>query len=448
MSVILEGFDERLASGYREATPNAAAFAERARRTIPGGASRDAIGRQPYPPVVTRASGQHVYDIDGRRYIDYCLNLGPVLIGHAFEPIARAVRDQMEVGCGFGTPSELEAELAERVRFLSTGSEAIMYLVRVARAFTGRSRIVKFIGAYHGSHDSAQLSVRPTGRDHVGKGWHGLPQTEGLSPLAPTETLAIPYNDLGALRDCLEAYAGEIALVLVDPCMNACGLAAPAPGFLERACELTRAAGALLGFDEVVSGFRYGLGGASELYGIRPDVVAFGKALGGGLPIGAVGGRADVMAVLEATTTGGPRVGQSGTFAGNPLTMAAGVAFLDHVSAHPEGYVQAAATTERIRTGLRDVARRHSVPTAVTGTSSMFQIHAGVEDIVDYETFARRDPDFRRRLFLYLAQRGVLAPPATATFFVSWSHSEADADVLLDAIDDFFSSLYHPGAES
>jgi glutamate-1-semialdehyde 2,1-aminomutase len=447
VDAVARGLDDALGERYRAATPGSAAHSARAREVIPGGASRDSVGRQPYAPFIVRGRNQLVYDVDGNEYVDFCLNLGPILLGHGFAPIARAVSEQISAGAGFGAPSELEAELAERVtaayaaadkvRFLATGSEAIMLLVRVAKAFTGRSRILKFIGAYHGSHDSAQLSVRPAGARQVGERWHGLPQTEGLSPSAPAETLAVPYNDIEAVADCLAAYEGEIALVLIDPSMNASALAPPNEGFFAAVREAAHSAGALFAFDEVVTGFRYGLGGAAERYGVDPDLVAFGKALGGGLPIGAVAGRRDVLAVLESEGGLGARVGQSGTFAGNPVTMAAGIAALDHFKAHPEGYARAEALGDRIRDGLRSAARDHGLAASVNGVASMFQIHVGVDEIVDYATFARRDPDFRRRLFLYLAQRGIFAPPPTATFFLSWCHTDEDGDRLVEAVDSF-----------
>jgi glutamate-1-semialdehyde 2,1-aminomutase len=311
-----------------------------------------------------------------------------------------------------------------------------MFLIRLARAYTGRPKIIKFIGAYHGSYDGVQLSVRPVA---VGSQWQGDPETEGLCPGIAVETLAVPYNDLSALRNCLDAHRGQVALVLMDLSMNACGLITPKPGFLEGVLELTHASGALFGCDEVMTGFRYGLGGAAGLYGVTPDLVAFGKVLGGGLPIGAVAGRADFMSLFESLEGKGARVGQSGTFAANPLTMAAANAFLEHVMTRPEGYERVAALTESIRDRLREIARKHRIPAAITGAASAFQIHTGIEENVDHETFSKRDLGFRELLFLHLALKGIFAPGALGTFFVSWSHTSEDADALVDAVDEFFS---------
>ncbi len=437
---------EELSSLYRAASPRSEELVKWAGKWIPGGASRDSVSRKPYPPIITRGDLQYVYDIDGTKFIDYCLNLGPILLGHCFEPIRQAVQSQLENGCGFGAPAELEAKVAqrvceaypsvERVRFLSTGTEAVMFLIRLARAFTGRPKIVKFIGAYHGSYDGVQLSVRPVA---VGSQWQGAPETEGLCPGIAAETLAVPYNDLSALRNCLDAHRGQVALVLMDLSMNACGLITPKTGFLEGVLELTHGSGALFGCDEVVTGFRYGLGGAAGLYGVTPDLVAFGKVLGGGLPIGAVAGRADFMSLFESLDGKGARVGQSGTFAANPLTMAAANAFLEYVMTRPEGYERVSALTEGIRERLREVARKHRIPAAVTGVASAFQIHTGIEENVDHETFSKSDLGFRECLFLHLALKGIFAPGALGTFFVSWSHTSEDADALVDAVDEFFS---------
>ncbi len=438
---------DELISAYRAATPKAAAFLEQAAHSIPKGASRDALAREPYPPVIVSAHGAYLVDLDRRKYVDVCLNLGPILLGHGFGPIKKAIDDQLDAGLGYGAPTANEAPVAEhiardypaaeKVRFLSTGTEGILYALRVARAFTGRSRIVKFIGAFHGSYDTVQVSVRPLGVRYANQGWRGVPEMAGLAPLDGHETLAVPYNDPDALRNCMADYGSDVAAVILDPAMNACGLAAPLPGFLADVRDITHQAGALLVFDEVVTGFRYGLGGAAEAYGVRPDLVAFGKALGGGLPIGAFGGRADVMNVLSPTAPTERRVTQSGTFAANPLTMAASLALLEYVEANPDGYAETADRTERVRQAIRVAAAERRIPLVVTGAASMLQIHAGIERIDNYEDFALRDPEFRTLLFLYLALNGVFAPGPTGTFFLSWAHSDEDADRFVILVTEF-----------
>jgi glutamate-1-semialdehyde 2,1-aminomutase len=442
-----------LEEAYRRKTPGSAASWERARALLPGGVSRHAVLRSPHPIFMASARDQHVTDVDGNEYVDFCLNFGPILLGHGFPAIAGAVEIQARDGWGYGAPTVLEYEVAaliremypaaERVRFLNTGTEAILQMMRVARASTGRERLIKLVGAYHGAHDGAQFSARPIDLPSgIREGWLGIPDAEGL-PSALAETmLAVPHNDLAALENCLSAYEGEIAGVIVDCAMNGCGLAPPDDGYLTAVQELTHAHGGLLLLDEVVTGFRWGPGGAAAHYGLEPDLVSFGKVLGGGAPIGAVCGRALHMRKFEADDHGRTAIIQSGTFAANPVSLTSAKALLTYLRDHPEVYDRLNDLGTRVRDAVNQRAGRDGLPLLALGVGSMFQIHAGVSQLRDYDDFTRRDAAFRAALYLHMAVHGLYLPTPTGTFFLSYSHKDADIDRFLDLLDDFLAGEY------
>lgn len=442
-----------LEEAYRRKTPGSAAQWGRARSLLPSGVSRHAVFRSPYPIFMTSARDQYLTDVDGNEYVDFCLNFGPIMLGHGFPVIAEAVEAQSRNGWGYGAPTALEhdvAELicemypaAERVRFLNTGTEAILHMMRIARASTERERIVKLVGAYHGSHDGAQFSGRPIGASSsVREGWLGIPDGEGI-PAALAETmLAVPYNDLAALEDCLRAYEGEVAGVIVDCAMNGCGLAPPQNGFLAAVQDLTHEHGGLLLLDEVVTGFRWGPGGAAARHGLEPDLVSFGKVLGGGAPIGAVVGRERYMRKLEIDERGRTAIIQSGTFAANPVSLSSAKALLTFLREHPEVYDRLEEMGARVRDAVNHRAAREGLSLLAEGVGSMFQIHAGVPQVRDYEDFARRDTAFRAALYLHMAVQGLYLPTATGTFFLSYSHTDADIDRFLELFDDFVAREY------
>jgi glutamate-1-semialdehyde 2,1-aminomutase len=442
-----------LEAAYRTKTPGSAAEWERARSLLPSGVSRHAVLRSPYPIFMTSARDQYLTDVDGNQYVDFCLNAGPILLGHGFPVIAEAVEAQLRHGWGYGAPTVLEQEVAElicqmypaaeQVRFLNTGTEAILHMMRIARASTGRERIVKLVGAYHGSHDGAQFSGRPVNvASSVREGWLGIPDGEGI-PIALAETmLAVPYNDLAALEDCLQRYDGEIAGVIVDCAMNGCGLAPPDAGFLPAVQELTHAHGGLLLLDEVVTGFRWGPGGAAAHHGLEPDLVSFGKVLGGGAPIGAVVGRELYMRKLEIDDRGRTPIIQSGTFAANPVSLTSAKALLTFVRERPEVYQRLDELGARVRNAVNQRAGRNGLALLADGVGSMFQIHAGVPQLRSYEDFTRRDVAFRGALYLHMAVHGLYLPTATGTFFLSYSHTDADIDRFLELFDDFVAREY------
>jgi glutamate-1-semialdehyde 2,1-aminomutase len=443
---------ETLEKRYQRQTPRSQEQFQAARAFLPGGVSRDTVGRSPHPIYMERADGKYLWDLDGNRYLDFCMNYGPNLLGHCPPAVVEGVRAQAEKGFGIGAPTQGELEAARRVsalypgadmvRFTNSGTEAIMHMLRAARAFAARRRIVKFEGAYHGSADAVQTSIHPSAgtRD---PGWRSIPESTGIPPSTSEDTLAVPYNDIDALAACFAAYPGEIAGVIVDPCMNACGLAQPDTGFLQNLAKLAHANGALLLFDEVVSGFRYGPGGAQELFGVRPDLVSFGKCLGGGMPLGALGGRADVMEVFVPDERGLSRVPHGGTLNANPLGLAATLAFLDYVEAHPNLYAQLNALGSLAREELGQLGERFGVPLIATGAQSMFQVHFGIDSLRNHDDFARRDERFRQHLFLYLATHGMYTPAAGA-WFMAEPHTEADILAFVQGVAEFLEEHYIP----
>jgi glutamate-1-semialdehyde 2,1-aminomutase len=307
----------------------------------------------------------------------------------------------------------------------------------MARAYTGRPKIVKFIGFYHGSAEDLMLSNRPSPPTFEGEGFTSLPSTEGLMQSTTRDVLAVHYNDLASLEQCMAMYGDQVAGIIVDPTGNNCGLAQPKPGFLEGVAAIAKKNGALLLFDEVVSGYRYGLGGAQEAFGVYPDLTSFGKVIGGGLPLSAIAGRKGVMSLLDVDASGHMRVSQSGTFFGNPVSMAAGKAMLQHVTSHPEIYDHVNALGDRFRLGTEAIAKRYDVPLLPAGSHSMVQVHYGLTELLDYRDFARRDEAFREQFYLYAALNGLFVPSPTGTFFMSTEHSESDVDRLLDVLEDF-----------
>jgi len=418
---------------------------------LPGGVSRGAVFRLPYPIYMEYGEGKYLYDLDGNQYVDFSLNYGPNLLGHNPAPVVDRVQAELRRGFGLGGPTTLEAEVSElalamipsadQIRYLNTGTEAVMHMVRAARAVTGRDRIVKFEGAYHGSADTVMVSIVPPA---IGPqpGYTSVPASEGIPRSVTEDTLAVPYNNLRMLADCLAEYEGQVAGVLIDPSMNRCGLPQPRDGFLEEVARLTRAQGALLMFDEVASGFRYGPGGAQEYWGVYPDLTAYGKCLGGGAAIGAVAGAAEFMAVFDIDcTTGKCRAPQAGTFAANPVTMAATLGFLEHARQNPDLYDHVSRLGEMARTGVNALANKLGVPLLAEGACSMFQVHFGIEELRDYSDFARRDVRFRQHLYWYSALNGLYVPPS-GTFFFSTAHGDEDVEAFLSVLESFLDDHY------
>jgi len=405
---------------------NAALF-DRARAVIPGGVDSPvrafgAVGGDPY--FVARAEGAHVWDVEGRRYTDFVQSYGAVILGHSHPAVVEAVREAAARGTSYGAPTEGEVRLAEaivervpsvdRVRLVNSGTEATMTALRIARGFTGRDRVVKFAGCYHG-HGDALLAGSGSGVATL-----GLPGSAGVPESAVAETMVVPYNVVPDIGD-------DVACVIVEPVAANMGLVPPVDGFLEGLRAACDAAGALLVFDEVISGFRLGPAGAQGVLGVTPDLSCFGKVIGGGLPLAAVGGRADVMAVLAPD---GP-VYQAGTLSGNPLATAAGLAVLDQLD---EGaYTMLAGRAEMLGGWLHDVIDEAGLPVRVPVFGPLLGLYFGAEPPTDYDGARRTDEKVYATFFHALLDRGVaIAPGAYEVLFPGLAHTKDELERVAD----------------
>ena len=375
------------------------------------------------PPVIDRGSGAYIYDLDGNVYADYVCAYGPLILGHAHPAVVGAIRDAAAAGMAFGAPTELETALArrvvaavpsiEQVRFVNSGTEATMTAIRLARGYTGRNKLIKFAGCYHG-HAGGLLA-----RSGSGLATLGLPDSAGVPASYTAETLVARYNDLTSVERIVNAYADDLAGVIVEPVAANMGLVPPAPGFLEGLRELTRSVGALLIFDEVITGFRLSRGGAQAQFGITPDLTCLGKIIGGGLPIGAVGGPAAIMKHLAPLGA----VYQAGTLAGNTLAMAAGVATLDELS-DPGIYGMLDRRAARLASAITAAARRAALPVAVSRAGSLLTIFFQAEAPTDLATAQASDTEAYARFCHAALAAGVnVAPSQFEAMFVSLAHT-------------------------
>ena len=417
---------------------------ERSQRSIPGGVNSPvrayrAVGGT--PPFIERGEGSRIWDADGREYIDYVGSWGPLVLGHADPEVVAAVRSAAGRGLSFGAPTESEAELAELlgrlvaglelVRLVSSGTEATMSALRLARGATGRSRIVKFEGCYHGHADS--LLVR------AGSGalTLGNPSSAGVTAETAAQTLVLDYNDAAGLDAAFLEHGRSIACVIVEPVAGNMNLVAPKRGFLERLRELCTQHGALLIFDEVMTGFRVGLGGAQELYGVRADLITLGKVIGGGMPLGAFGGRRDIMQKIAPL---GP-VYQAGTLSGNPLAVAAGLATLRKLQA-PGFYARLGTATRALCDGLVSAARKLGVAFSAQSVGGMFGLYFRATPPATYAEVMQCDALAFKRFFHSMLERGVyLAPSAYEAGFVSAAHTEEDIAATVAAAQAAFASM-------
>ena len=418
-------------------------FAE-ARLHIPGGVDSPvrafkAVGGT--PRFIKRAQGAMLTDADGNTYIDFVGSWGPMILGHAHPDVVAAIAAQAELGTSYGAPTALETELArqiqaampsiERVRFVSSGTEATMSALRLARAFTGREKIVKFEGCYHGHNDALLV------RAGSGAATFGVPTSPGVNAAVARDTITAPYNDLGAVRGILESEAGAVAAVIIEPIAGNMGLVLPEEGFLEGLARAVREAGALLIFDEVITGFRAGPGGAQGLYGIRPDLTCLGKIIGGGLPVGAFGGRAEIM---DRLAPDGP-VYQAGTLSGNPLAMAAGIETLRRLE-EPGLYEGLGERTAGLAGRIRAEAEKVGVTVFVSQLGSAFCTFFTGGPVRDWSGAGGCDLERFAAFHEAMLKRGIYLPPSQfETCFVSLAHTEEDLDRTVDAFGEAFGSL-------
>jgi glutamate-1-semialdehyde 2,1-aminomutase len=408
----------------------------RARTLIPGGVNSpvrafQAVGGDPL--FVASAAGARLRDADGREFLDYVGSWGPLILGHAHPAVVEAVTTAARQGTSYGAPCEAEVELAarvvrlvpgiEKVRFVSSGTEATMSALRLARGFTGRRKILKFAGCYHGHADALLVSAGS------GVATLGIPGSPGVPEGTVADTLVAPFNDLAAVEQVASAHGADLAAVIVEPVVGNMGVVAPREGYLRGLREITGRAGALLVFDEVITGFRLAPGGAQQLYGVTPDLTCLGKIIGGGLPVGAYGGRADVMAKVAPE---GP-VYQAGTLSGNPLAMAAGRATLDALAA-PGVYERLEALGARLEAGLVRAAERAGTAVTVNRVGSLLTAFFCAGPVTDYESAKRSDLARFGRFFHAMLERGVYLPPAQfEALFLSLAHTEADVDRTVEA---------------
>jgi glutamate-1-semialdehyde 2,1-aminomutase len=384
------------------------------------------------PRFIARGHGSHLVDVDGNDYIDYVLSWGPLIVGHCHAEVMREVQDAMKDGSSFGAPSPREIQLAElvrermpwieKMRFCSSGTEATTAAIRVARGFTGRDDFLKFDGCYHGAGD-ALLVKAGSGVETL-----GLPDSPGVPADLAKHTLTLPFNDLAAVEKLLASRGGQIAAVIVEPVVGNMGVLVPRPGYLQGLLDLCRRAGALLIVDEVMTGFRVGPGGACGLYGVRPDLVTFGKVIGGGLPVGAFGGRADVM---DRVAPAGP-IYQAGTLSGNPMAMAAGLATLRLMT--PAAYDKLEKLSARLADGLASAAAEAKVPAQVNRVGSMFTVFFSEKPVFDAESARAASTKRFGAFFHALLENGVYLPPSQfEAAFLSTAHSEDDVDATIGA---------------
>lgn len=421
-------------------TDTSEALFERASRYIPGGVNSPvrafrAVGLTPL--YIDHGRGAHVFDADGNEYIDYISSWGPLLLGHAFPPIQEAIRQELEKGTSYGACNAREVEMAElictkffpsveRVRMVNSGTEATMSAVRLARGYTGRDKIIKFEGCYHGHADTFLISAGS------GLATFGQSSSAGVTEHIIEDTLVATYNDIESVRRLLEEYRGQVAAVILEPIMGNMGLIPPAPSFLEELRRLTELEDVLLIFDEVISGFRAARGGAQELYGVRPDLTCLGKIIGGGLPVGAFGGRADIMERLAPLGD----VYQAGTLSGNPLALAAGITMLQTL-AEPDFYTRLEEKGQAFEATIRPILDRYTDRLSYNRVGSLSTIFFRPGGVRSNAEAKEADTATYARYFRGMIERGIYLPPSQfECIFLSMAHTQEDFDRTASAMDE------------
>lgn len=413
-------------------------FAE-AEKVIPGGVNSPvrafkSVGGTPV--FVKSAKGAYLYDEDGNKLIDYINSWGPMILGHAFEPVVEAVVNRAKLGTSFGMPTELETKIAalavsmvpgiEKIRFVNSGTEACMSAIRLARGFTKRDKIIKFAGCYHGHSDSFLIQAGS------GAVTFGTPNSPGVTAGTAKDTLLANYNDLESVKTLIAANEATIAAIIVEPVAGNMGCIPPQKGFLEGLRKMCSENGILLIFDEVMTGFRLAKGGVQELYNIQADIVTFGKVIGGGLPVGAFAARAEIMNHLAPL---GP-VYQAGTLSGNPLAMAAGLAMLENLNNDKEVFKRLEEKTTYLANGMNTVLKKNGVAFTINKVGSMISVHFDANPVVDFITAANGDNAIFKKFFHGLLKEGIyIAPSAYETWFITDALTYDDLDFTINAID-------------
>jgi len=409
---------------------------EEAKVSIPGGVNSPVRAFRSVgvvPVFASGGSGSRIFDIDGQAYIDYIMSWGPLIAGHAHPAVVEAIRETAAKGTSFGLPTLLETEMAklvcervpsvEMVRMVNSGTEATMSAIRLARGFTGRSLLVKFEGSYHGHADSLLIKAGS------GVATLGLPDSPGVPESVARHTVTVPYNDLAAVKEVFRRYGENIAAVIVEPVAGNMGVVPPLPGFLQGLRDITREFGSLLIFDEVMTGFRVHLNGAQGLYGVTPDLTCLGKVIGGGLPVGAYGGRRDIMEMMAPS---GP-IYQAGTLSGNPLAMAAGLATLKLLG-EPGAYETLEKRSARLAEGLAANARECGVPLTINRVGSMVCPFFTDRPVTDYASARTSDLRLFSRYYANMLDEGICLPPSQFEgMFVSLAHSDEDIERTIEA---------------
>lgn len=416
-----------------------------AKAYMPGGVnspvrSYRSVGSE--PPFISSASGDRIYDIDGNEYIDYVLSWGPMILGHAKSEIVAALQEAVLRGTSYGAPTLLETELAKKIqafmpnmemlRMVNSGTESTMSALRVARGYTGRDKIVKFIGCYHGHSDGLLVKAGS------GLATFGVPDSPGVPAGVAADTLTVPYNDIDAIKALFEKEGHAIAAVIVEPVAGNMGCVPPVPGFLETLRELTKAHGALLIFDEVMCGFRASSGGAQKKYNIKPDLTCLGKIVGGGLPMAVFGGSREIMSQVAPAGS----IYQAGTLSGNPIAVTAGLATLSILQQDPTVFKRINQSTETLCQGLKELAAKHNVPVQVQYVGSMFTLFFSDKPVLNFDDASACDMEAFKKFFHYNLSHGIYyAPSQYESNFMSAQHSAKDIEHTLAVADEAFATL-------
>jgi glutamate-1-semialdehyde 2,1-aminomutase len=425
---------------YVAKTPKSRALQAEAEQVLPGGSSRGTAHFAPYPFFAEHGDGHYVYDVDGNRYLDFMLNATTLIVGHANPMVVEALGEQTRKGTAFSTPTQVQVRMAkllcdripslDTIRFTNSGTEGTLMAIRAAWAFTGKHKLAKFEGGYHGAHEHVAVSVKPPADRLDPAGPRAIPEYPGQPAGVLADVIVLPYNDLAACDRILRAHKDEVGALIMEPIVSSFGYVPGDPEFLRGIRKLTEELGIVLIYDEVQS-LRVAPGGAQELLGVTPDLSCFGKIIGGGLPIGAFGGRRDIMAQYDPTAAGGARIAHAGTFNANPMTLVAGEAVLQALT--PPIYRRLAELGESLRQKLRRTLGGTGVPAQVTGIASLFGIHFNTRPIKNYRDVVADDAEMTKGLYTGLLNEGVLLQ-TTCAGALGVMTTDTEIDTLVDAV--------------